>query len=513
MKRIKLLLGFALFFQLANAQQSGDLDPTFGTNGVVQTPIGNGSFIVDEVRNVTIQPNGKIIAMGSTRNGTKKHVAYVRYNPDGSLDQSFGNGGKQIFVPTSLYGNFATAAATLSDGKIISCGYVFDSDNTICQPLLIRMNDDGTLDTSFGNNGIVLADFPYSTLPEKMVLQKDGKMLLVGYYHDNMMTLRYNPDGSIDKTYGIDGVCEIVIEGSANSSFAKAIALQEDNKVVIVGMYGTHPDWKWVIARINENGSLDNSFGENGLKTMSIGSGHDFATAVQIQEDGKIVVAGHSWVASIPTLQYDLIVLRLNQDGELDNTFGESGIFKKNVIDGGATYVDGIVLSPEGNIYVAFNAVKNSISDLGLLSVDKNGKLNTSFGGNGYTVTDLSEAADEASAIVMQADGKIVLGASSFSATTGTPFVLLRYLTDVPSSVLPMVGEEKSFVVYPNPVKDVLNIEYEGEFGVRIFDLSGRLVLSTKNTRTIDVKALTAGSYVIELTTEAGVLAERFVKL
>ncbi|WP_304296678.1 T9SS type A sorting domain-containing protein [Porphyromonas gulae] len=512
MRTIKLLLASALFFQLANAQQSGDLDPTFGTNGVVETPIGNATFLVDEVRNVTIQPNGKIIAMGSTRNGAQKQVAFVRYNSDGSLDQSFGNGGKQIFVPTSFYGNFATAAATLADGKIISCGYVFDPDNSISQPLLIKMNEDGTLDTSFGNNGIILAEFPYSTLPEKMLLQKDGKMLLAGYHNDNMMILRYNPDGSLDKTYGVNGLREIVIEGSENSSFAKAIALQEDNKAVIVGMYGTHPDWKWVIARINEDGSLDNSFGEGGLKTMSIGAGHDFSTAVQIQEDGKIIVAGHSWITSLPTLQYDLVVARLNQDGSLDNTFGESGLFKKNVIQGGATYANQVLLSSDGKIYVAFSAIKNTISDLGILSLDKNGKLNTSFAGNGYTVNDLG-GADEAVTMVMQSDGKMVVGASSFKSGSGTPFIVLRYLTDVPSSVLPVVGEQKSFVVYPNPVKDVLNIEYEGEFGVRIFDLSGRLVLSTKNIRTIDVKALTAGSYVIELTTEAGVLTERFVKL
>ena len=512
MKTIKLFAVFALAFQLANAQQPGDLDPTFGTNGIVQTEIAhNQAWEADLVRNVVALSNGKTLAVGFSRLDPERRAAYVCYNADGTLDTSFGNNGILLATPSNEYHNYGMDAVELPDGTIYSCGYAFRPETQETWPFLLKIKN-GKLDTSFGNNGTIVSDARFA-LGERMILQPDGKVVLGGYMEDNIVALRYNPDGSLDTTFGDKGISVTIIAGSEHYSFAKDLALQADGKIVLGAYYNDGMMYKWAIVRLNADGTLDNTFGEGGIKKVEhIGYGHDFVQDVEILSDGKIVVSGHSWDANTPTLRYSMAVARFNTDGSLDTTFANNGIFRKNFTTEGCSYATGMTVAANDNIYVSFSPQEFTKFDMGIFSLDKTGKLNTAFGDGGVTTVDLDGKEDHAGALQLQADGKLIMGVISYT-DSGTPFGVARFITDITTINNTAVLTEKSFVAYPNPVKDVLNIEFDGDFSVQIFDMSGRMVLTSKNARTIDVKALAAGNYVIKLTAGNEAYTDRFVKL
>ena len=166
MKRRIAILTVALVAatcSLRVSAQAGSLDPTWGKNGIVQTKL-LGSL--DVIRRICVQPDGKIIAMGSALEGTiqtgTKKVAFVRYNPDGNLDVSFGTNGIFIADVSTVYGNFAMDGKVLSDGKIIACGHTFDDAIGKSRLLVMRLTKDGKFDPTFGTNGFTIDDFQYS---------------------------------------------------------------------------------------------------------------------------------------------------------------------------------------------------------------------------------------------------------------------------------------------------------------------------------------------------------------
>ena len=529
MKRRIAILTVALVATIWSSRvsaQAGSLDPTWGKNGIVQTKL-LGSL--DVIRRICVQPDGKIIAMGSALEGTiqtgTKKVAFVRYNPDGNLDVSFGTNGIFIADVSTVYGNFAMDGKVLSDGKIIACGYTFDDAIGKSRLLVMRLTKDGKFDPTFGTNGFTIDDFQYSAYSEKMVMQKDGKIVVGGYYNDNFMTARYDANGKLDKTYGTDGMC--VIKAQNSFSYISGMDIQDDGKIVVAGFY-THPNGhdKWMIARIGADGKIDQSFGEDGLIFFNdIGGGHDFATSVAIQSDGKILVGGHSWDINIPMLQYSTAIVRLNKDGSIDKSFGKSGLFRKRISeDVSCNYLFDLVIAPNGNIYAAtsnytyIDAESKTVRDLGVMSITKNGTLNTSFGTNGFASSDVDGGNDDAVSLAFTPNRKIVLGATSYTAS-GCKFVVLRYNTDVETGYeQPFTDADndgKSFEVSPNPTKDILNINAKGigsSYKVQIVDMTGAVVMTADNAKTVNTSTLSTGNYIIRLIADGKTYVNRFTK-
>ena len=506
--------------------QAGSLDPTWGKNGIVQTKLLGR---LDVIRRICVQPDGKIIAMGSALEGTiqtgTKKVAFVRYNSDGNLDESFGTNGIFIADVSKVYGNFAMDGKVLSDGKIIACGYTFDDTIDKSRLLVMRLTKDGKFDPTFGTNGFTIDDFQYSAYSEKMVIQKDGKIVVGGYYNDNFMTARYDANGKLDKTYGTDGMC--VIKAQNSFSYISGMDIQDDGKIVVAGFY-THPNGhdKWMIARIGADGKIDQSFGEDGLIFFNdIGGGHDFATSVAIQSDGKILVGGHSWDIGIPILQYSTAIVRLNKDGSVDKSFGKSGLFRKRISENvSCNYLFDLVIAPNGNIYAAtsnytyIDAESKTVRDLGVMSITKDGTLNTSFGTNGFASSDVDGGNDDAVSLAFTPNRKIVLGGTSYTAS-GCKFVVLRYNTDVETGYeQPFTDADNdgnSFEVYPNPTKDILNINAKGigsSYKVQIVDMTGAIVLTADNAKTVNTSTLSTGNYIIKLIADGKTYVNRFIK-
>ncbi|MER6352930.1 delta-60 repeat domain-containing protein, partial [Streptomyces sp. NPDC001634] len=293
----------------------GDLDPTFGTGGKVLTDFGGTDFAT------AVQADGKIIAVGQSDGASAGDFdfALARYNTDGSLDPTFGTGGK---VTTNFGGgDGARAVAVQTDGKIVVAGF---SNTGISNFAVARYNTDGSLDPTFNGTGAVTTDFGGEDLALGVALQADGKIVAVGFTSvfgsDDFALARYNTDGSLDSTFGTGG--KVITDfGTGGNDIANGVVVQTDGKIVAAGSSDTAGTNDFGLARYNTNGSLDNTFGTGGLVTTDFGGISDQAFGVALQTDGKIVAAGFSNASNAN----DFALARYNTNGSLDSTFGTGG--------------------------------------------------------------------------------------------------------------------------------------------------------------------------------------------
>jgi|DEB19_MinimDraft_3_1074340.scaffolds.fasta_scaffold05335_2 uncharacterized delta-60 repeat protein len=285
-------------FAVVRYNTDGALDTSFGGgDGKVTTVVGNfGDF----VSSVALQANGKIVVVGSRYNGVDNDFAVVRYNTDGTLDTSFdgdtGTGNGKVITDVAGRADVGKSVAIQSDGKIVVAGHSYgvatDFDFAV-----LRYDTDGTLDTDFGGTGIVITsigldnDFVYS-----IALQSDGKIVVTGEYWESMnfavVIVRYDTDGTLDTSFDDDGIHIIDISGGNDQG--AAVAIQDNGKIVVAGSSQNGPYLDFATMVFNADGSLDTSFGGTGIVTMSIGPADDLAYSVAIQDDGRIVVAGYS---------------------------------------------------------------------------------------------------------------------------------------------------------------------------------------------------------------------------
>ena len=287
-----------LAFALARCNSDGTLDNTFGTGGKVVTPIEPGS----EGNSVVIQSDGKIIMGGSSG----WFINLVRYNSDGSLDTTFGTGGKVITDIDGYYNEKCKSVAIQSDGKILLGGYGQHNSSDDPYFILVRYNPNGTLDHTFGADGKVIGRVGQG---RSVLIQNDGKILLGGGSNFTFALVRYNADGILDNTFGTGGE---IITAVGSSGEGNSLGIQSDGKIVL----GGYADGNFALVRYNTDGSLDNTFGVGGKVTTLIG-GNSAGKSIGIQSDGKILLGGYA--------EANFALARYNSNGTLDNSFGNGG--------------------------------------------------------------------------------------------------------------------------------------------------------------------------------------------
>jgi len=381
----------------------GNLDPTFGDAGKVTTDFGD----IDFGFAVALQKDGKIVVAGTADAGvTTGDFAVLRYNRDGSLDSTFGTGGK---VTTNFGGSDAGLGVILQkDGKIVVAG---GADAGVTSDFAVaRYNRDGSLDVSFGTGGLVTTDFGGTDLGNAVALQKDGKIVVAGQTSGDFAVARYNTDGSLDTTFGVGG---LVITDFAGVDQGRSVAIQKDGKIVVAG-HTDDGDLDFAVARYNRDGSLDTSFGTGGTVITTFGGTDDQGFAVVLQKDGKIVVAGRSNAEG-----FDFAVARYNTDGSLDVSFGTGGLVITD-IGGGFAGGRAVALQKDGKIVVAGIG---GDEDFVVARYNTDGSLDTTFGTGGLVTTDFG-GIDTGFALALQKDGKIVVTGTS----NNEDFAVARYV-------------------------------------------------------------------------------------
>lgn len=368
---------------------AGDLDPTFGQGGRAVIDFGGAEIAYA----LALQPDGKVVVAGSA--GVDAGV--FRLTADGALDTSFDGDGRVAIDSGGL--EAAHALALQPDGKVVVAGFTNVAGTQ--DVVVYRLNPNGSLDPSFDGDGRLGIDSGGDEFAEDLAVQSDGKMLIAGRTSigSDVALYRLNADGSFDPSFDGDGRLGIDLGGGET---ATSVVVQADGKILVAGR--TSVNSSGIVLRLNPDGSSDTSFAGGGVFAIDLGGSESFS-AVRLQPDGKIVVAGTS--RAVPGPASNAIVLRLNANGSPDSTFDGDG---RVIVDAGGGDATALALQADGRVLVAgygrdLPAVESYIS-VARLNVD--GSLDTGFGDDGR-VAIVAADWEIAYAIAVQQDGRAVV--------------------------------------------------------------------------------------------------------
>jgi uncharacterized delta-60 repeat protein len=486
-----LLLSYLPTF--CNAQ-SGTLDNTFNSNGKVITHFGSS---YEEVKAIAIQSDGKIIAAGRFFNTTTSvdNIIVARYSSDGSLDNTFDTDGF-VLTAIALYSTEAFAVALQTDGKIVVGGYKVQGGPTPTSDfVLIRYNTDGSLDNTFGGDGIVESDFSIEDAVKSIAIQPDGNIIAGGYIrpgenYDFAIT-RYTSEGILDNTFSDDGFLSLSLGNYY--CWIGSIVLQDDSKIVASNVTSGSS-----MIRLNQDGTFDNTFSDDGIVSIPAGD----AMSLALQDDNKLVLAG--------AIGLDFGIMRCNSDGSIDNTFGTNGSVSTDFGMNRSERANAVVIQADGRITAAGYTKPDfgGNSQFALAQYNPDGSLNSSFGTNGILTTGMvtnvfENSYDAVTVMALQADEKIIV--AGYSGLANKDFALARYLNSgtVDVSANDAAGD---FVLFPNPAADriIIAIDTKNNAGsvLNIYNAFGQLLNSEivrSNQQEINVSDLSSGMYMLEL--------------
>jgi uncharacterized delta-60 repeat protein len=478
---LKHLLLFAIVFvQFTYAHgQDGHLDSSFNTIGKLIT-----TFTPPDVQvfTTTIQSDGKILVAGRLYVSTTYDFMITRYLPNGNVDSSFGNNGivtTDIKEHDEIHG-----IAVLPDGKIVVAGTSYHPFGLITRFALARYLSDGTLDNTFGVSGIAIATpapefYDYTCLC--MAVQTDGRIVVGGFMKDASQTFyvlhRYQSNGVLDTSFDTDGM---VANLSKPNTAIHSVKIQPDGKILACGY---QPDslntfQSAFLTRYNTNGTVDLTFGINGFAEFyQHFPNNEIAYDVDMQSDGKIITCvGHAGDFSA---HYNYgFLMRFDTQGKIDTTYGYQGkahFFKNGV-------AKSVCIQPDDKpIAVGYLDDLND-ADYMLIRFKMNGEHDSTFGNNSFVQTSFSYIKDFSTASTLQSDGRIVCIGNVGNMFDSDKIGISRYHTGIVTNNSNYEKPNKNnLTIYPNPSHEsfsILGLESNVLYTGKLFDILGNQKLT-----------------------------------
>jgi uncharacterized delta-60 repeat protein len=385
---------------LSRYDADGTPDATFGSDGRVLTDLGaaEGGAAAE------VDGAGRIVVGANRSIGGRSHEWVVlRYLPDGRLDPSFGDGGVTVVDVGDGYTNGLADVKLAPDGKILAggmAGRISDSRITV-----MRFTADGRLDPSFGAGGKASLDTGRQQSTFAIALDAGGKVTVSGSLVDvGGIVARFNADGSVDTTFGVDGWAGTPVGGLD-------VAVDAAGRAVLAGS-GGNPNTGTVV-RLTPSGKLDPSFGGgDGVATVQpTPGGYSYFHSVTVTPGGEVVAAGYAWAPNAPT-NADLIVARFTADGSADVSFNGTGRVATDFFSGG-DYAEAAVVAPGGKVVAAGSAEANGFATEALVRYNADGTLDSAFDGDGKVFVPFEGARREVYDVLSQPDRKVVVGGTS----------------------------------------------------------------------------------------------------
>lgn len=439
---------------------NGVVDSSFGIDGVATMDFGSRN---EYGASIAIQNDGKLVVAGTQSIQQHGLIAVTRFNTDGSVDNTFGTDGKVLFNPEyfSYYG-WVEDMLIQPDGKILITGYSYNGSSKTF--LAIRLNGDGSYDQTFGafepvfsNDGTIQFNTFYNSVEvgNKVLLTQDSKIIIVGKTDVFPLVLKLNSDGSIDNTFGDQGTVKLNMRinqfGERLGGDGYSAALQSDGKILIIGYDDPIDKEDFGVMRLNTDGSIDSTFGNNGSSFIDYAGGNDWGRTILVDSDDNILLGGDFNVKIIGDGDIRMGVARLNPNGTIDNSFD----------------VDGMSYSMQGNIGVSMALSPDTALVL----------VGTSNNNNGFYAS---------------------------------KFLTHSLTTDVQTNK----GIPNNFVLeqnYPNPFNPSTTIQFAipkaGEYKVIVYNTLGQQVAELLNTQLqpgvhkvqFDASQLASGIYIYQL--------------
>lgn len=515
-KLVLMATTILLISSINSIAQDGSLDQTFGVGGKVTTRVASYQA---EAQSLVVQKDGKIVVVGYREN-LDNDIVIVRYNENGSLDTTFDHDG--IVTTTVFRYQYCKAYSIVlqTDGKLLVSGFSSFGNNLII--VLLRYNINGSLDTSFNHSGIVtLAIGSYSTHIYSMALQRDGKIVVTGDTHTSIndmdvLVVRFNIDGTLDKSFDTDG---IVITDIGNFiDICHSIVIQEDGKILVAANKFADLNVSLIVMlRYNSNGSLDTTFDHDGMLNTNIGFGGipwTPSNITMVQNDQKIILLGKREIGNDA---YNLLV-RYHANGSIDSTFGVDGYVVSAVRETGyRENFYALNLQRDGKILAVGRRIVDTIGFFLIIRYNKNGSIDESFGEEGKAITNFGNAYELVRAAAIQNDDKIILVGSIFEGNDH--FALARFNNTITGTI--NVGDKDNmFNIFPNPIHTFASIHINSSLNsgtLCIYNMLGNKMRTIEHifgqTITIQREQLAAGFYLIQLTEGARVIGEKIIEI
>lgn len=410
------------------AVADGVLDPSFGVDGKLVF-LGDPAA-TDEFLDVCLQADGKIVGIGYTSDHLGWDVTIARFNADGTFDPTFGSGGRMIYDAAA--DEFGVAGIVLGDGKIFVVGERDVADEA--EILMMRVLADGLLDTSFGTGGFASVPGGYA---DDVLLLPDGRIIVGATAKsaagDDFMLFCMEPSGSLDTTFSTGGSLKVDFGGSDQ---LRRLALTLDGRILAAGL---SESGDLLVAMIASDGSLDATFGSAGQLVLTgaeigVPVGGRSSVGLAVQLDGRVVVGSGVKEADplVDTPDSDLILVRLNPDGALDQSFGAGGVSLWDLTGADDILAD-LALQLDGKIVAVGTVYPVHYGDFLVQRFNPDGSPDMSFGTGGWVATDFGwEDRDGGRAVMIQPDGKIlVAGHGPDSSVDSWDIGLVRYLCSI----------------------------------------------------------------------------------
>jgi uncharacterized delta-60 repeat protein len=385
-------------FSFVRLNEDGSFDDFFDEDGKLtgHLPALNGNN--DKLLQLSL---GKLLVLHSGFDGTTFNRYLVRYLPNGTLDKTYGDNGALVLQSYHF--------TVQPDGKILATGTSFY--NYRVNVTVTRYNEDGTVDLNFAKNGVASADLGSDANPSDIVLQQDGKILVLGdVYKENqrdVAVIRFNPDGSLDKSFGNYGHQLIDL----NNDVASKLVIQEDGKLVILGFsYTSDNKYDFFLHRLANNGIPDATFGNNGVVIGNFSS-FDFGKSVIVQPDGKLLVFA---MRERSSFDYVNFLIRYNANGEIDHSFGMKGIVEEDEGE-----VLGINVQPNGKILTAGVVKDGNTFNAFIGRLNQDGSQDLTLGTGGKIINAVSSGDDYFTQLLLSNNMLYVLGSSFYVNNSG----------------------------------------------------------------------------------------------
>lgn len=429
---------------------AGDLDTTFGGDGLVVTGTDASGALPPAYLAVAVQPDGKVVGVGAAfsawQTPNRQRWGIHRFHADGSPDTSFGTGGVvQVFGEHANNFDIAGDVAVGSDGRIYVSGLVSHIVKQTKKATtwgtrmgVVRLNANGTFDTTFGDGGKALIDLSpgVGQWEVKVALQSDGKVVLAGNQQGDWGIARLTSSGQPDTSFG-DGSGRLIYAPSSGSDGVADMAIDAWGRIVVAGQAGdvprkaTYPPY--AVARFTANGQLDATFGvvnvTNSIKDTT--PGLQAIRDLRVNADGSVLLGGYG---SSTAGTWDAVVMKFRSNGQLETGFGASGVARSGIPTAGC---NGLAVQGDGKVLMsAIRTISGSPSHTvaALVRFGAGGALDSGFGAGGVAWGPMDEFRPSVGrSLAVGPDGTIVLAGNGHLTSDTAPYwsaALVRFLGD-----------------------------------------------------------------------------------
>jgi uncharacterized delta-60 repeat protein len=392
-------VGLSYVFNITSfAKTPGTLDTTFDTVGYSTLLTGVDAYL----QSLVIQPSGRIVAAGYDFDGALTYRSLLAgFHANGSLDTTFATSG---FTQPAIFGsgneNFSSVSVQ-TDGTLVSSGSAFDGANFFMTAMRFDLN--GAIDTTFNAGGNFTLNIVSPTTAYSNSLQTDNKIVLGGVSNNQWLLVRLNTDGSFDTTFNTTGQVQTAV---TTQDTIRSTLIQADGSILVGGTSNGGLGEDATVGRYDSAGALDTTYNLTGYNILSATVNPDYILKSLLQADGKMVNIGYNSIGAYN----ECVVSRLNTDGSIDTTFNTTG--SRNFDAGYETRCQGGALDSTGRIIVT-GYTSNPTNRILIARIQSDGAMDTTFSATGFNEISINGVNDQATQVVIDSNGKYIISGST----------------------------------------------------------------------------------------------------